>query len=53
LSGGIGIENIQSALQLKHPKMFGIDFNSKLEIETAVKSTEITEQIIKKIRANE
>ncbi|MDP2088331.1 MAG: phosphoribosylanthranilate isomerase [Flavobacteriaceae bacterium] len=53
LSGGIGLENIQAALNFKHPLLFGLDLNSRLELNTAIKSVEITEQIFKTIRTNE
>lgn len=53
LSGGIGLETIQAALNFKHPMLFGIDLNSRLEIKPALKSVTITEQIFKIIRTNE
>ena len=53
LSGGVGLENIQAALNFKHPLLFGLDLNSQLELNTAIKSVEITQQIIKTIRTNE
>ena len=53
LSGGIGLENIQAALNFKHPLLFGLDLNSRLELNTAIKSVEITKQIFKTIRTNE
>lgn len=53
LSGGIGLENIQAALNYKHPLLFGVDLNSRLELKPTLKSVEITEQIFKTIRTNE
>ena len=53
LSGGVGLENIQAALNFKHPLLFGLDLNSRLELNTAIKSVEITAQIFKTIRTNE
>lgn len=53
LSGGIGLDNIQAALNFEHPLLFGIDLNSRLELNTAIKSVEITAQIFKTIRTNE
>lgn len=40
LSGGIGLENIEEVLQIKHPKLYGIDVNSKFEIEAGLKNIE-------------
>ncbi|HEX5742695.1 MAG TPA: hypothetical protein VFY09_02205, partial [Flavobacteriaceae bacterium] len=53
LSGGIGLENIESAINCSHPMLFGLDLNSRLEIKPALKSVTITEQIFKIIRTNE
>lgn len=50
LSGGIGIENIDEALQLKHSSFIGIDCNSALENEDYRKNYEKVAQIIKKTR---
>jgi phosphoribosylanthranilate isomerase len=40
LSGGISLENIEAVLQIKHPKLYGIDVNSKFEIEAGLKNIE-------------
>ncbi|MDP3354142.1 MAG: phosphoribosylanthranilate isomerase [Flavobacteriaceae bacterium] len=53
LSGGIGLENIQAALNFKHPLLFGLDLNSRLELKPVLKSVEITSQIINTIRTYE
>lgn len=53
LSGGIGLENIQAALNFKHPLLFGLDLNSQLELNPSLKSVKITQQIFKTIRTNE
>jgi phosphoribosylanthranilate isomerase len=53
LSGGIGIENIDEAITLTHPKLAGFDINSKIELEPAVKSIDKAEQLITKIRHHE
>ena len=50
LSGGIGVDNIDDALQLHHPMLYGLDINSKLETEPGVKSPEGCKTIIQKIR---
>jgi phosphoribosylanthranilate isomerase len=53
LSGGIGIENIDEAITLTHPKLAGFDINSKIELEPAVKSIDKAELLITKIRHHE
>ena len=50
LSGGIGLNNIDDALALKDNMLVGFDLNSKLESGLALKSKDITENIIKTIR---
>ena len=50
LSGGIGIDNIEEAMDLYHPMLYGFDINSKLEIQPSIKSKDKTELIIKTIR---
>jgi phosphoribosylanthranilate isomerase len=40
LSGGISLENIAEVLQIKHPKLYGIDVNSKFELEAGLKNIE-------------
>lgn len=53
LSGGIGLENIESAINCSHPMLFGLDLNSHLELKPALKSVKITQKIIKIIRTYE
>ena len=50
LSGGIGPEDAERVLAINHPKMAGIDLNSKFEIEPAVKDVEMLRNFINKIR---
>jgi phosphoribosylanthranilate isomerase len=50
LSGGIGTDNIQDALQLKYPQLAGFDINSKIEIAPALKSVEHAKYIIETIK---
>lgn len=50
LSGGIGLQNIQNALQLKHPQFKGVDVNSKVEKAPAKKSVEKIKELIKRIK---
>lgn len=53
LSGGIGLDNVEEALQVNHPMLFGLDVNSKLETEPGLKKTEDCKTIIQKIRSHE
>lgn len=49
LSGGLGLHNIEEALQLRHPRLIGFDLNSRLEEKPGLKSIEQTSIIIQKI----
>lgn len=53
LSGGLGPENVDTVLKFKHPMLYGLDFNSKLETSPGYKDVTTTQQIIKKIRGYE
>ena len=50
LSGGIGEENIENALSFKHPQLYAMDLNSKLEDYPGFKNLQATKNIIQKIR---
>ena len=50
LSGGIGVENIEEALSITHPQLFGFDINSKIELEPASKSFELAHTLTTKIK---
>jgi phosphoribosylanthranilate isomerase len=50
LSGGIGVENIEEALSISHPKLVGFDINSKIEVEPALKSLELANILTTKIK---
>ncbi len=50
LSGGIGVENIEEALSITHPQLFGLDINSKIELEPASKSFELAHILTTKIK---
>lgn len=50
LSGGIGLENYDKAITLSHPKLVGLDINSKIEITPALKSIEKATTLITKIK---
>ncbi|MCA5004557.1 phosphoribosylanthranilate isomerase [Sphingobacterium sp. WQ 366] len=40
LSGGISLENIEEAANYKDNKLYGLDLNSKFELEPALKNTD-------------
>jgi len=44
LSGGIGLESVEAIKNFHHPKLYGIDVNSKFEIEPALKDVELLKQ---------
>jgi phosphoribosylanthranilate isomerase len=50
LSGGIGIEDIQTIKDLDLPNCAGVDANSQLEIEPGLKHVEATRSLISEIR---
>lgn len=50
MSGGLGIENIEEILNLKHSKLQGLDFNSKLEDTPGLKNIQITNTVLDTIR---
>ncbi len=49
LSGGIGLQNIDDALQFQHLQFIGLDCNSALENQDYTKNQEKVAQIIEKI----
>lgn len=53
LSGGLGWHNVEEALALRHPRLAGFDFNSRLELAPAMKDVEKSRFIIQKIRTYE
>lgn len=50
LSGGLGLNNLKKILQINHPKLVGLDFNSHLEDENYKKIPEEVNELIQKIR---
>lgn len=50
LSGGIGVENLDEVLSLNHPQFYGIDINSKFEIEPGLKDMAKLETAFKKLK---
>ena len=50
LSGGISLEDVKPILKINHPKMAGIDVNSKFEIKPGLKDVEKLRTFINEIR---
>jgi phosphoribosylanthranilate isomerase len=44
LSGGISLDNIEEVKYINHPKLYGIDLNSKFEVSPGLKSIEKLEK---------
>lgn len=50
LSGGIDLNNIEAALSINNQYFYGIDINSKFEIEPGLKDIKKVEEIFSKIK---
>lgn len=50
LSGGISAEDVQQIKATKHPRLYGVDLNSKFEIEPGLKDIQLLDQFIKQLR---
>jgi phosphoribosylanthranilate isomerase len=48
LSGGIGPENVESALAIQDERLYGLDLNSKFEHSPGLKNIELLKTILKK-----
>ena len=53
LSGGISLDNLDEVLELKHPQFYGLDINSKFEIEPGLKDVELLTKAFEKIKRHE
>jgi len=51
LSGGLSLANISEVQSINHPQLFGVDLNSKFEVEPGVKNTELLAEAFKNIRS--
>ena len=51
LSGGLGLSNINQLRQFHHPLLYGLDFNSRLEIAPGVKDAAATRRLLEGLRA--
>ena len=50
LSGGISVDDAETILKINHPKMAGIDLNSKFEISAGLKNVEVLRYFIKELK---
>ncbi len=50
LSGGIGSEDLESVLQFDHPKLIGLDLNSRFELEPAIKNIPLLQKFMDELR---
>ncbi|MGM5630134.1 phosphoribosylanthranilate isomerase [Apibacter raozihei] len=50
LSGGISIEDIENIKKIQHPQLYGLDLNSRFEIEPGLKNIELVNKFIQQIR---
>lgn len=49
LSGGIGLDNLDQAMQISHPQLIGIDVNSRFETASGRKSIDQLQQLIERM----
>ena len=50
LSGGIAADDAEAILKIEHPKLAGIDLNSKFEVSPGLKNVELLRGFLKEIR---
>lgn len=50
LSGGIAADDAEAILKIEHPKLAGIDLNSKFEVKPGLKNVELLSGFLKEIR---
>lgn len=51
LSGGISLDNLEQIKTIKHPQFYGVDLNSKFEIEPGFKDVKKLEEAFKILRS--
>lgn len=49
LSGGIAADDAEAILKIEHPKLAGIDLNSKFEVKPGLKNVELLSAFLKEI----
>ncbi len=50
LSGGISAEDVEQIKAIKHPRLYGVDLNSKFETGPGLKDIQLLDQFIKQLR---
>lgn len=50
LSGGISADDVESIKAIRHPLFYGIDLNSKFELEPGLKDIRLLQQFIKSLK---
>ncbi|NDV69191.1 phosphoribosylanthranilate isomerase [Dysgonomonas sp. 25] len=50
LSGGISVDDAAAIRAIKHPKFYGVDLNSRFEVEPGLKDIRLLEQFIKALK---
>ncbi|MFT3753214.1 MAG: phosphoribosylanthranilate isomerase [Paludibacter sp.] len=50
LSGGIAADDAESILKIEHPKLAGIDLNSKFEVKPGLKNVALLKEFIQQLR---
>ena len=50
LGGGLGFGNLEALLQLRHPYLYGFDFNSQLEDAPGLKNVARTRELLSRLR---
>lgn len=50
LSGGICLENLQEIKNIKHPRFYGVDLNSRFEVEPGLKDLEKLEKAFEMLK---
>lgn len=50
LSGGISMDDVDAIKSIKHPRMIGVDINSRFETAPAVKDAELVSRFIKAVK---
>jgi len=52
LSGGLSVDNLDQISKITHPQFYGVDLNSKFEIEPGLKDIEKLKQAFSLIKQN-
>ncbi|MCM1077287.1 MAG: phosphoribosylanthranilate isomerase [Bacteroides sp.] len=53
LGGGVGPDDIETIATLNHPRLLGLDLNSRFEVSPGIKSTSSLEKFLRHLRNNE